>query len=72
MPNAAKSSKDWPKPNNRFNPLIVAAASAEPPARPAETGISLSIVIVTPSLILNLSNIKSAALYARFLLSLGT
>src|SRR5699024_905669 len=48
MPNSHNSSKGLFSLYSRFIPLNVAAASVDPPARPAETGISLSIVIVTP------------------------
>ncbi len=47
------------------------AASVLPPANPAATGIFLVIFILTPESILYLSKNRSAALYAKFLLSLG-
>lgn len=49
IPKSLSSCKDLSKLNSRLIPRIVAAASADPPAKPADTGISLSIVMVTPS-----------------------
>ena len=50
-----------------LSPTSVAAASALPPASPASLGMFFSIVIFT----FPVSRIRSAALYARFLLSQG-
>ena len=52
--NFANSSRDIFKFQILFKPLKTAAASADPPPIPAETGICLSISISTPSGLSNL------------------
>lgn len=47
---SANSSIERPSSQMTFNPLSAAAASELPPARPAETGMCLSIVMRTPIL----------------------
>ena len=47
--NFANSSKDSPSSQPAFKPRNTAAASDEPPPRPAATGIFFLILIVTPA-----------------------
>ncbi len=60
------------RPHKRFNPNRTAAASADPPPRPAATGIRLSSPTRTPRSMPAASRRASAARSARFVASLGT
>src|SRR5205807_7470116 len=63
---------DHPSPQSRFKPTSTAAASVDPPPRPAATGIRLSSAIRAPRLTPAISRRVSAALSARLVPSVGT
>ncbi|MNI64679.1 hypothetical protein D3C73_1201390 [compost metagenome] len=71
-PRSIKSCSLAPTANISFRALSTAAAFVLPPAKPAATGMFLTISICIPLLILYVSINNLAALYARFLSSFGT